>query len=117
MAGGPEFARVFLVDVLGAGHRAVELRQRVYDLFGERLQLLALRASVEDSSIVPLPELVVRALVGGIGELVQRHILTEGAASLEELAPALTRLAIQMIEGSRSGVQEDARPVVEAPSL
>jgi AcrR family transcriptional regulator len=116
LAASPEFARVFLVDVLGAGHRAVELRQRVYDLFGERLHLLALRASTEDSSIRLVPELVVRALVGGIGELVQRHILTEGAASLGELSPALTELAIQIIEGSRARVEEGPPPVVEAPS-
>jgi AcrR family transcriptional regulator len=100
LAASPEFARVFFVDILGAGHRAVELRQRVYDLFSERLGLLALRASQEDASIGAVPDLVLRALVGGIGELVQRHILTEGAASLGELAPALAQLAIQAIEGA-----------------
>lgn len=108
LAGSPEFARVFLVDILGAGPRAVELRQRVYDLFGERLHRLALRASAQDSSVAPAPEFVVRAMVGGIGELVQRHILTQGAASLGELAPVLAELAIRMIEGSPAVVAEPA---------
>jgi AcrR family transcriptional regulator len=100
LAASPEFARVFLVDVLGAGHRAVELRQRVYDLFSDRLGLLVMRARDEDGSIGPVPDLVLRALVGGIGELVQRQILTEGAASLGGLAPALAQLAVQAIEGA-----------------
>jgi AcrR family transcriptional regulator len=100
LASSPDFARVFLVDVLGAGHRAVELRQRVYDLFAERLRILVTAAAQRDSSIEPVSDLVLRALVGGIGEVVQRHILTEGAASLDKLAPALAQLAIQMLEGA-----------------
>ena len=100
LASSPDFARVFLVDVLGAGHRAVELRQRVYDLFAERLRTLDTRAAQQDNSLEPVSDLALRALVGGIGELVQRHILSEGAASLGELTPALAQLAIQMLEGA-----------------
>jgi AcrR family transcriptional regulator len=100
LATSPDFARVFLVDVLGAGQRAVELRQRVYDLFAERLRILATAAAQRDSSIEPVSDIVLRALVGGIGELVQRHVLTEGAASLGQLAPDLAQLAIQMLEGA-----------------
>jgi AcrR family transcriptional regulator len=100
LASSPDFARVFFVDVLGAGHRAVELRQRVYDLFAERLRILVTHAARRDKSIQPVSDLVLRALVGGIGELVQRHILTEGAASLGKLAPDLAQLAIQMLEGA-----------------
>ena len=100
LASSPDFARVFLVDVLGAGHRAVELRLRVYDLFAERLRTLVTRAAQQDNSVEPVSDVVLRALVGGIGELVQRQILTEGAASLGELTPALTQLAIQMLAGA-----------------
>jgi AcrR family transcriptional regulator len=100
LASSPDFARVFLVDVLGAGDRAVELRQRVYDLFAERLRILVTHAGRRDKSIEPVSDLVLRALVGGIGEVVQRHILTEGAASLGKLAPDLAQLAIQMLEGA-----------------
>jgi AcrR family transcriptional regulator len=100
LASSPDFARVFLVDVLGAGHRAVELRQRVYDLFAERLRVLVTSAARQDNSLEPVSDLVLRALVGGIGELVQRHILTAGAASLGELTPALAQLAIRMLEGA-----------------
>jgi len=102
LARSPEFARVFLIDVLGAGRKAVELRLRVYDLFAERLRGLALRAGEEDDSVGPVSDLTLRALVGGIGELIQRHILTTGADSLGELAPALTEIATQAIEGART---------------
>lgn len=100
LASSPEFARVFLVDVLGAGHRAVELRQRVYDLFAERLRALNARAAERDPAVRPVSDLTLRALVGGIGELVQRQVLTEGAASLPTLNPALTQLAIRALEGA-----------------
>src|SRR4051794_30349919 len=33
LAAEPEFARTFLIDVLGAGPKAVQARQRVYDMF------------------------------------------------------------------------------------
>ena len=39
-----------------------------------------------------------RALVGGIGELVQQHILREGAETLPELTPTLVQIAETVIE-------------------
>jgi hypothetical protein len=72
----------------------------VYDLFAERLRVLVTSAARQDNSLEPVSDLVLRALVGGIGELVQRHILTAGAASLGELTPALAQLAIRMLEGA-----------------
>jgi hypothetical protein len=57
-------------------------------------------AARQDNSIEPVSDLVLRALVGGIGELVQRHILTEGAASLGNLTPDLAQLAIKMLAGA-----------------
>jgi AcrR family transcriptional regulator len=100
LAREPEFARVFLVDVLGAGSTAVALRQHVYDLFIDQWRTLAALASREERGLGVVSDLVLRALVGGIGELVQRHVLTEGAATLGDLAPTLTDLAIQVIEGA-----------------
>jgi AcrR family transcriptional regulator len=107
LAAEPEFARVFLIDVLGAGPRAVAARQRVYDMFVDQWRGLADLASAEDASIGHVPNLVLRALVGGIGELVQRHVLTQGAQSLGELAPALAQLAIQVIEGAGALAAEE----------
>lgn len=100
LAAEPEFARVFVLDILGAGERAVELRRRGYDLFIEQFRLLAALASREDERIGPISDMVLTALVGGIAELVQRHIVSHGAETLGDLAPTLGDLAIQAIEGA-----------------
>jgi AcrR family transcriptional regulator len=95
----PDFARVFLVDVLGAGPRAVEERVRAFDLFADALGHLAQRAEVQDG-LPPVPPLVMHALVGGISELVLRQIVMHGAETLDELAPVLTDLVIRVVEGA-----------------
>lgn len=100
LAAAPEFARVFVIDIMGAGERAVTLRGHGYDMFIEQFRLLAQLASREDERIGPISDLVLTALVGGIAELVQRHILSHGAETLGELAPTLADLAIQAIEGA-----------------
>jgi AcrR family transcriptional regulator len=92
LAAEPEFARALLIDVLGAGPRAVERRQEVIDRFVGHARAMGERAGRE------VPEVVLRALVGGIGELVQRHVLTEGAPTLGALTPVLTQLAVRVIE-------------------
>jgi AcrR family transcriptional regulator len=97
LAAQPQFARVFVLDVLGAGPNAVGLRQRVHDMFVAQWRNLAELARREDG-IGPIPDLVLQALVGGIGELVQRRIVNEGAHTLGDLAPQLAILAISVIE-------------------
>src|SRR3954468_16565744 len=68
LASEPQFARALLIDVLGAGPRAVELRQRVYDRFVAQWRTLADDASDQDPAVGPINDVVLRALVGGIGE-------------------------------------------------
>ena len=98
LASEPLFARTLLIDVLGAGGRAVELRQQLYQLFVTRFANLAERAAAQDAAVEPVPDVFLRALVGGIGELVQQHILARGAETLEELTPELVRVAETVIE-------------------
>ena len=100
LAADPEFARTFLVDVLGAGPAAVELRRQVYEQFVQQYVILARRAAKQDPDIGPVPEIYLRALVGGIGELVQQHLLTEDAQTLPELAPILVQLVTAVIQGA-----------------
>jgi AcrR family transcriptional regulator len=96
----PEFARMLLVDVLGAGPRAIELRRVVLDRFADQYRRMRTLARADDPSIGELPDSFLRALVGGIAELVQEHILTEGADTLPDLAPTLVQLATTVIEGA-----------------
>ena len=86
LAANPAVARALLVDVLGAGPRAVQLRRQVFAAFAELYRL-------DDA-----PEIFIRALVGAIAELVQEHIETRGAESLGELAPTLIELAYSIVE-------------------
>ena len=104
LAADPEFARTFLVDVLGAGAAAVELRGRVYEQFVQQYVVLARRAAREQPEIGEVPEVYLRALVGGIGELVQQHLLTKDAKTLPELAPILVQLVTAVIQGAAAPV-------------
>jgi AcrR family transcriptional regulator len=100
LAANPEFAKTFLVDVLGAGPAAVELRRQVYEQFVQQYVILARRAARQQPEVGEVPVVYLRALVGGIGELVQQHLLTEDAKSLPELAPVLVQLVTAVIQGA-----------------
>ena len=100
LAADPDFARTFLVDVLGAGPAAVELRGQVYEQFVQQYVILARRAARQQPEIGDVPEVYLRALVGGIGELVQQHVLTKDARTLPELAPVLVQLVTAVIQGA-----------------
>lgn len=72
----PTMARVFMVDVLGAGPRALRTRERVNDRFAELL--------LGDAAI----SVRRTAVVGGINAVLVRA-LQEGREKLVTLAPAL----------------------------
>jgi AcrR family transcriptional regulator len=104
LASDPEFARTFLVDVLGAGPAAVALRVQVYEQFVQQYAILARRAARQQPEIGEVPEVYLRALVGGIGELVQQHLFTKDAKTLPELAPVLVQLVTAVIQGAAAPV-------------
>jgi AcrR family transcriptional regulator len=79
LAAEPMFARVLTIDILGAGPRALEVRERARRRFAEHYRALS---NDED---------VLRALVGGIAELVQARLLSGRAETLPELLPTLER--------------------------
>src|SRR5205814_616330 len=89
LADEPEFARVLIVDVLGVGPEALALRERVRTRFARHWRGVGL----EDGKLL-------RALVGGIGELVLAQILAGRAGELPELAPVLVRFASSVLEGA-----------------
>ena len=100
LAGDGDFARAFVIDVNGAGPRAIELRRHAQERFIELFRGLSERAVDEDEALGPVPDLFLCALVGGISELVQRRILSDGAEGLPELAPGLVQLAAAVIKGA-----------------
>ena len=93
LSSDPDMARACLVDVLGAGQRAIEARRQVYARFVAQMRTLRHPRGGRE-----LPEAQFRATVGAIGELVQEHIFDRGADSLGELAPALVRIGWALLE-------------------
>jgi AcrR family transcriptional regulator len=95
LASDPAVARACLVDIVGAGPRAVEARRHVYAQFVR--QMSALRHG-PGGGTEAIPDVQFWAAVGAIGELVQDHILEHGAESLPELTPTLVRVGWVLLE-------------------
>ena len=100
LAGDAEFAHAFLIDVLGAGPRAIELRWGVNERFVEQYRALSATAAHEDPEVAPVPEVFLRALVGGISELVELQIIQHGAETLTELTDDLFALVSLVFAGA-----------------
>jgi AcrR family transcriptional regulator len=95
LSADPHMARACLVDVQGAGPRAVQTRRLVYGQFVD--QMRALRNGRRDGR-GEIPQVQVQAAVGAIGELVQEQIFDRGAGSLPELTPTLVRIGWALLE-------------------
>jgi AcrR family transcriptional regulator len=106
LASDPAVARACLVDVVGAGPRAVDARRHVYGKFVR--QMSALRHG-PGSGRERIPDVQFWAAVGAIGELVQDHIVEHGAETLALLTPTLTRVGWVLLE---SRFEPHARPRV-----
>jgi AcrR family transcriptional regulator len=91
LAADPATTRTFLVEILGAGPRAVQLRQAVHRRFAELLRRL-----VEDDpdarGVVALSGPMATAVVGGINELVITAVADGGVEDLPALSPDVARL-------------------------
>jgi AcrR family transcriptional regulator len=97
LAANPAFARTFLIEVLGAGPRALERRARVHARFAEQLTTIhrAARGGGDPGAEV------FRACVGAIHELVTDHVLRHGAETLPELLDTLVDVeAALLLRGS-----------------
>jgi AcrR family transcriptional regulator len=91
LAAKPMFARVLIIDILGAGPKALEVREQV------RARWVGTwgPAGRDDD--------VMRALVGGIAELVQARLLAGEAGTLPDLVPTLERF-VKAVAGARGEV-------------
>jgi AcrR family transcriptional regulator len=85
LAANPAFARTFLVEVLGAGPRALERRADVHARFAD--QLAAIHGASSPGPAASSQHRY-RACVGAIHELVTDHVLRRGAESLGEVLEA-----------------------------
>jgi hypothetical protein len=101
LAAEPHFARVLLIEVLGAGPRALEMRERILRIYVEHYRGLYALAQEEQPELPDIPEDFLRALVGGIAELVQQCLLESSAdvvsQRLRDLTPALVSFATAVL--------------------
>jgi len=102
----PAFARVFYVELPGAGPHAQERLQASYGRWGELNRYWHDRARVRRPDWPEVPEEVYRALAGATGELV-RDMVTGGLTDrLPLLEDTLVELHLAVLAGRRWGDRE-----------
>lgn len=105
LAAEPHFARVLLIDVLGAGTRALEMREEVMRVFVEQFRGLRERARAEEPDLPAVPDAFLRGLVGGTAELVQQCLQESPARDVSDrlraLQPTLFAFAASVLTGGR----------------
>jgi AcrR family transcriptional regulator len=99
LAANPHFTRTFLVDIPGTSPRAIQLRRDLRDRFVQLYTYVAQRAAAEDADLGEVPEVYLRALVGGTAELIHQHVLTEDPETIGDLAPVLIEFVTAVIHG------------------
>lgn len=105
LAAEPHFARVLLIEVLGAGPRALAAREEILVKFLDRYRRLLELARSQDRELGDVPDEHLRGLVGGIAELVQQRLIRtserEVPKRLRELTPTLVEFAAAVLESGR----------------
>ena len=108
LAAEPHFAKVLLIDVLGAGDRALEMRERILGIYVEHYRGLRERARAEDPDLPDVPDQFLRGLVGGIAELVQQALLESEPGEVPErlraLVSTLVSFATAVLTGGRESI-------------
>lgn len=114
LAAEPHFARVLLIDVLGAGPRALAAREQVLAEYVEHYRGLRERARAEEPDLPAVPDPFLRGLVGGIAELSQQCLLDSPAKGVSDrlrgLHPTLFRFAASVLTGGRENRSRAAVP-------
>jgi AcrR family transcriptional regulator len=104
LSGDPALARVFLIEVAAAGPRAAEHRERARTRYAE------LMVRRRDAGSAPVPPQVCEAIVGGVGDIVQRRIRERGAEQLMDLEAVIVYLEVVVL----AGPEEAARAAADA---
>lgn len=114
LAAEPHFARVLLIDVLGAGAPALEMRERILGIYVEHYRGLRERARTEDPDLPDVPDEFLRGLVGGIAELVQQCLLENPADEVPHRLRCLTATLVSFATAVLTGGRES--PALQAPT-
>jgi AcrR family transcriptional regulator len=98
LAAEPHFARVLLIEVLGAGPRALAMREQVLANYVAHYRGLRERARAEEPDLPSVPDEFLRALVGGIAELVQQCLLESPPSEIPDRLRGLTDTLVSFAE-------------------
>jgi AcrR family transcriptional regulator len=99
LAANGDFARTYLVEVLGAGPDALERRTQVHERFADLLAAVQRAARTDLPALPDHPRHVYRATVGAINELVTAELLRAGAGALPDLLPAVVDVQMSLLVG------------------
>jgi AcrR family transcriptional regulator len=99
LAASPDFAKAFLIEVLGAGPEALKRRAAVQNRFAAQLEAVHRRARQDIPEIPAVPSYTYRAAVGAVTELVSAHVLERGAETLPDLAGAVLDVQLALLVG------------------
>jgi AcrR family transcriptional regulator len=105
----PAFARAYLLSIPAAGARAMEQRERVYELFRAMFADLARRARAEQPDLPPLSPIATRVLVLAITEIIAEEVRAGRMEQLPGLERDLAQLAIRLLSDDATATQADAR--------
>ena len=98
LAAEPHFARVLLIEVLAAGPRALAMREQVLDNYVAHYRALGELARAEESELPRAPDEFLRALVGGIAELVQQCLLESAPQDVPDRLRGLAGTLVSFAE-------------------
>jgi AcrR family transcriptional regulator len=85
------FTRAYMIEFWAAGDAARERWKHRRDRTAGLLATLHGMARKEDPAIVPVSEVMIAAVVGGINRVVTSHVLARDPAPLTDLHPELVR--------------------------
>jgi AcrR family transcriptional regulator len=100
LADNPDFARTFLIEVLGAGPDALTRRDAVHGRFADRLAEAHAQIRAAAGGALPAPApYVFRAAVGAIHELVTQRLLSDGPQGLPALLEPILEVELRLLGG------------------
>ncbi len=102
LAAFPNESQTLLVEIIGAGPRAMERRDRVLDEFARYIDQ-ANETDAAEGSVPRLPSVEdAFAIVGAVVELASRQLRTAQPATLSELEPVIERLIMGALGAASS---------------
>ena len=97
LAGEPAFAALAVVEVMAAGPRALQRRQRLLSSFAKFFA-----GAPEDPSIPAVPDVVVEAIIAGLYGVIFDHVADGRAGELPDRLPELTYFTLVPFIGAEA---------------